>query len=126
MANDFVKAAKVGLYTSIDYAAGSLVASVIDSISPPIANQGPLWIGVEGIAQMSLTVLAGVEMAKLITPIDGDDPTFGMVYQFALFENMPKATSKLSLLILWLRQFVTDSLGGNMSMSGGGSDDSDE
>lgn len=99
------KALEVGVVGSIDLATGMLISGAVEVFAPPITNQTPVQLLIEGTVQFLAVLYLSLEGTKLFQRT-GDRVSGMLPYGVGLFVGAPNTTAKLSLVAAYARQLV--------------------
>lgn len=103
----FNQAGKIFLISAVDGTVGVLTGSLIESICPPLANQGPFRLAAEALIQLGVLTFTGIEVARIVNRTE-NDPTNGLPFTWGLFVGNPNTFAKLGLLGQYLRRMATN------------------
>ena len=96
MASSLAQLGSTAALTAVDFTAGAAIGSLVDMVAPPVANQGAIRMGAEGILQLIATMFLGLETSKLIHSVD-PDPTRGLAFVLGAFLGTSNTIAKLGI-----------------------------
>ena len=99
------KALEVGVVGTVDLFTGMLMSGAVEVFAPPITNQSPLQLLLEGTVQFLTILYLSLEGTKLFQRT-GDRVSGPLPYGVGLFVGAPNTTAKLSLVAGYARQLV--------------------
>lgn len=99
-------AGKIITMGAVDGLAGLLCSVAVESVAPPIKDQQPWRLLLEGVFQLAVVTLVAIEVGSLIASYQ-DDPTNGLPFAWGVLAGMPNTMAKLGTSGRWIRGSLT-------------------
>lgn len=87
-------AGNVFLIAGLEGSAGLLTARIMELLFPPIKDQSPLRLYLEGMLQLGAITYMSIEVSKVVMRVQAD-PTKGFPFFIGLVAGMPNTIAKL-------------------------------
>lgn len=102
MANSLAQLGSTAGLTAVDFTAGAAVASLVDLVAPPVADQSGIRMGVEGILQLVAISFLGLETSSLIHTSRANS-TRGVPFLLGAFLASSNTVAKLGMAVSMLK-----------------------
>lgn len=99
------KALEVGVIGTMDLYTGMAVSGLVEIVAPPITNQSPLVMLLEGTVQFLTILYLSLEGTKIMHR-SGDKLASPIPYAVGLYVGMPNTIAKLTAVAGYARQLV--------------------
>lgn len=99
------KALEVGVIGTMDLYTGMAVSGLVEIVAPPITNQSPLMMLLEGTVQFLTILYLSLEGTKIMNRT-GDKLASPIPYAVGLYVGMPNTIAKLTAVAGYARQLV--------------------
>jgi len=99
------RALEVGVVGTTDLFTGMVISSAVEVFAPPITNQSPLMMLLEGTVQFLTILYLSIEGTRLMRR-NGDALASPLPYGIGLLMGAPNTTAKLTAVAAYGRQLV--------------------